>query len=100
MTSNIHASRARALRRLEDFDGAAGAFRLAGDVDAAAEMEHYAKNRREVAAATADCVEKRDTLRQLLEDSQDLEHTPEYRQLQRDLAAIQTACQSFFSEVG
>lgn len=96
----VHAKRGAALRVLEQFAGAAEAFRLAGDDAAAEEMDRYAKNRLEVAAATADCVEKRTTLEQLLKESTGLEHTPEYRQLKEDLAAINAACSSYFSEFG
>ena len=99
LTDQVHLKRGAALRALEDFTGAAAAFRLAGDTGTAAEMDGYAQNRLEWAKAKAECVNKRATLQQLLRESKDLEHTPEYRQLKEDLAAINTACSDFFTEV-
>ena len=100
VTSGIHTARGLALRSLEDFAAAADAYRLAGDTATAAEMARYAENRREVAAAKADCVEKRTKLEQLIKESEGLEHTPEYQQLLRDLAAVATACRSYYPEYG
>ncbi len=99
LTSKIYLAQARVFRGREDFDAAAEAFRQAGDTASADEMEGYAKNRREVAQATAECVGKRDELQKLILESKGLEHTPEYRQLEADLAAIKAACSSYFSDV-
>ncbi len=98
LVTEIQASRARALRAQEDFAGATEAFRLAGDAAAAAEMEGYAKNRRDWARDKAECAEKRDGLEQLLAESEDLKHTREYQEAEHNLAAILSACEPFFSE--
>ena len=98
LTAAVHARRGLALRALEDFDAAAAAYRLAGDADAAAEMAGYAQNRLEYAKAKADCVKKRDGLKELLADSEGLEQTPEYKEIQRDLATILEVCKSYFDE--
>ncbi len=98
LVTSIHAGRARALRGLEEFTDAAAAYRLAGDADSAAEMEHYAQNRLEWAEAKADCVKKRSGLENLLAETADIKHTREYKQAEQDLAAIVTACEPFFSE--
>ena len=100
LAAGIHARRGKALRVLEDFTGAAAAFRLAGDADAASEMEGYAENRREWAKAKADCFKKRTGLEDLIAASGDLEHTREYQQLQRDLETILDACKPYFEDAG
>lgn len=100
LSAAVHASRGAALRALEDFSGAAAAFRAAGNAGAAAEMDGYADNRREWAAAKADCVKKRDELSTLLAESKSIEHTREYKQVEQDLAAILGVCAPYFSEHG
>ncbi len=100
LTLQIHATAARALRGLEDFAGAAAAFRRAGDAGAAAEMAHYAENRRKWAQEKADCTAKRTGLEQILAESGDLKNTREYKEVQRDLATIVTACEPYFNEPG
>ncbi len=96
LTARIHSKRGAALRALEEFAAAAAAFRLAGDAAAAAEMEGYAQNRQEWAAAKADCTEKLTGLEELLVSSQDIEHTPEYQDLQRELSSMRSACKPYF----
>ncbi len=100
MTSGIHEARGLALRGLEDFAAAAGAYRLAGDAATAAEMDRYAQNREEVAKAKAVCILKRTRLEQLLAASKDIEHTREYELLSQDLAAHNAVCRSYFLESG
>ncbi len=99
LSSKIYTAQARVFRGREDFDAAAKAFHQAGDTASADEMKRYADNRREVARATAECVGKRDELQNLILESKGLEHTPEYRQLEADLAAINSVCSSYFSDV-
>jgi tetratricopeptide (TPR) repeat protein len=98
LAAAVHAKRGAAFRALERFDDAAAAYRLAGDAEAAAEMAGYAKNRRDYAAEKADCIKKRDGLRELLASSEGLEQTPEYKEIQRDLATILVVCDSYFDD--
>ncbi len=97
LAADIHRQRGKVLRVLELFSKAADAFRLAGDAEAAAEMDFYAQNRLDWAKAKDDCVEKRTGLEKLLADSTGLEHTREYQELQQDLTATISDCESYFT---
>ena len=96
----IHAARGLAFRHLEDFDRAAEAYRLAGDVDQATEMAGYAENRRAWAAAKADCVRQRDQIAELRADSEGLEDSAEWQDLEREFSQILTACEPYFKDQG
>jgi tetratricopeptide (TPR) repeat protein len=98
LATAIQAKRGASLRALEEFDAAAAAYRQAGDAETAAEMAGYAKNRREYEAAKDDCVKKRKGLQEILASSEGLEHTPEYKEIQQDLATILDVCKSYFND--
>ncbi len=100
LTPSIHAARGLALRHLEDFDRAAQAFHAAGDVEQAKEMSGYAANRREWAAAKADCAEKRTQIAGLKEDSAGLEDSPEWTELEREFSEVLAACEVYFQDQG
>ncbi len=97
LASKVHAARAKALRALESFAGAAQAYRLAGDADNATEMDRIVQNRLEWEKEKTDCAEKQAKLEELLEASGDIRHTREYQEVERDLAAIKTACAPYFN---
>ncbi|MEM7349786.1 MAG: tetratricopeptide repeat protein [Acidobacteriota bacterium] len=91
-------ARGLAYRHLEKFDQAAEAYRLAGDTEQATEMTKYADNRREWAAAKADCVRKRAQIAELRADSDDLKGTAEWQELEREFTAVLTACEPYLRE--
>ncbi len=95
LTTSIHAKRGIALQVLEDLPGAAAAFRLAGDIDAAEEMDGYAQNREEWAKAKAECSNKLAGLEALLASSQDITHTREYQELLQEVSSMRSACAAF-----
>ena len=98
LAARLHAQRGAALRVLEDFDGSAAAYRLAGMGDAATEMEGYAQNRREWEEDKADCIARRTGLEDILASSDGLEHTREYKEVEQNLSALLSACEPFFSD--
>ena len=100
MTASVHAARGLAYRKLEQFDQAAAAFRLAGDTVQAEEMAGYAANRREWALAKAECHERQQKIQELRQGSQELEGTPEWDELEQEFSDILTACKPYLQDVG
>ncbi len=98
LVSEIHTARASALRNLERFDDAAEAYGKAGRAGKASEMADYAEHRREWAAKTADCVEKRAQITVLLEDDQGLKDSPEWKDLEQQATEILAACEPYLKE--
>ncbi len=98
LTARVHSKRGAAHRALENFSGAAAAYRLAGDAEAAKEMDGYAQNRAEWAKAKDECSEKLTGLEKLLASSKDIEHTREYQELEREVTSMRSACEPYFNE--
>ena len=98
LVEKIHTARASVLRNLERFDDAAEAYRLAGKADKATEMASYADHRREWAAKTTECVEKRERITRLLADDDGLKDTPAWKELEQEAAEILAACEPYLNE--
>ena len=95
LTREIHAARGLAYRKLEDFEHAADAYRLAGDAAQAAEMTGYADNRRQWAAEKARCIDKQRQIEQLRADSDELQGTPAWEELEQQFADVLAACETY-----
>ncbi|MEM7587912.1 MAG: tetratricopeptide repeat protein, partial [Acidobacteriota bacterium] len=94
----IHSARGWSYRGQENFDLAAQAFRDAGESERAEEMAGYAKNRKEWAQAKADCVSKRTQIAKMRQDSDGLEGTAEWDELNREFDEVLAACKPYFED--
>lgn len=98
LEGRILAARGSALRRLEKFDAAAAAYRLAGDEGKAAEMEGLARiqrNNLDWQREKRRCEEKRREIERQLEENEYLEGTEAWRQLKRDADKKLASCQAY-----
>lgn len=98
LAAGIHAARGLAYRGLEQFDRAAEAYRSAGDMKTASEMAGYAENRRDWAAAKADCERQRIKIENMRKDPGLLEGTPEWDELEQQMSKILAGCAPYLHE--
>lgn len=95
LTKRIHQALGQAHHLQEEYLQAAREYRAAGDEERAALMEEYQKLADQNDQIDRDrrlCQERLTKLEQLMADSRDLEGTPEWRQLEQDVARLRAAC--------
>ena len=96
----VQLTRASSLRHLERFTDAADVYDAIGRSRQANEMRELRQAQLENDKWEEDrkqCVERRDGLRQLMTDSEDLRGTPEWQNLEDELAAILQACDAYLA---
>ncbi len=98
LAQKIHTARGWSYRNRDEFDLASVAFRQAGNVERADEMAGYAENRREWAREKASCTHKRAEIDKMREDSEGLEGTAEWDELNREFEDFLTACEPYFQD--
>lgn len=94
----ILVARGQALHLLKRYGDAARAYRLAGDDERAARMEKFAETAKDNEAwerAKRDCLDRLSKVVDLLEDSADLQGTPEYQRLEEDLRRLRRECSAY-----
>lgn len=95
LTQRIHRALGQAHHLQEEYTQAAREYRTAGDEERAALMDQYQKLADENDRIERDrrlCQERLGKLEELLADSRDLEGTPEWKQLERDVERLRSAC--------
>ena len=95
LTSRIHRALGQAHHLQEEYTQAAREYRTAGDEERATLMDEYQTLADENDRIERDrklCEERLAKLEQLMADSRDLEGTPEWKQLERDVARLRETC--------
>lgn len=95
LVKRIHSKLGRSHHLQKEYLQAAREYRTAGDEERAALMEQYQKLADENDRIERDrrlCEQRLGELRQLMADSKGLEGTPEWKQLENDLARLREAC--------
>lgn len=95
LTKRIHQALGQAHHLQEEYLQAAREYRAAGDEERAVLMEEYQKLADQNDQIDRDhrlCQERLTKLEQIMADSRDLEGTPEWKQLEDDVARLRAAC--------
>lgn len=99
LAEQILLAKGSALRQTEAFDLAAAVYRQVGRADKVAEMENLAETKRKNAAWDIEkkrCQQKRDEIRQLMDDAADLRGSVAWQELEEANEHMLAECSSYF----